>query len=318
MFHYENEDVYWIAFNTLNTIPPHVILSGYRQLGSLEKLWFSNEKELEALNYRSTIIDLFLKSRKKVNIEHIIKQIEILEKKNVQIIRFTDELYPKSLKKIDSVVNPAPLLLYQKGVLLDFTKNVAIIGTRQASLNAHLKARSIAKQIADSGYTIVSGLARGTDTEAHCGALDTAEGKTIAVLSWFDPIYPPENSELAKDIERRGTIIGETYFRPSRGKYGYYNRGRFVKRNRIISGISKCLIAVETGLSGGTIHQVNFAFDQGLKVFVVKPGSNKMAIDGFQKLRNMGAIPIDSAETVLKYLQEDKIDSVTNLSSYLK
>jgi len=137
------------------------------------------------------------------------------------------------------------------------------------------------------------------------------------------PVYPSENNELSKDIIARGALLSESYFSP-KSRMGKLNRARFVERNRITSGLSRCVIAVESGKEGGTVHQVRIALSQGRKVFTVKPkGSNKRAKEGYKLFVEMGATPIRSAKPVLDFLkksssqtafEEKRIDSFSQNS----
>jgi DNA processing protein len=170
--------------------------------------------------------------------------------------------------------------------------------------------------VARLGYTVVSGLARGVDTEAHCGALEVPGGKTVSILAWMNPIYPAENTELSNDISARGALLSERYLPGT--KFGKTAPGNFVERNRIISGISRCIIVIESGPEGGSVHQARIAKAQGRKIFVVKPKKvNKRALEGFKLFMSMGATPIDSIKPVAEYLksiptgkiEERKIDS---------
>ena len=243
--------------------------------------------------------------------EEILSKLRNIRQKGIRIVKFTDAVYPKLLRSLPADRNGAPLVLFHRGSLVDFDRCVAIAGSRILSYNGHVKTRQIARAIASAGYTIVSGLARGTDTEAHCGALDIRGGKTFAILAWLDPIYPVENEELAKTIERRGAIISERYERPSG-----FAAGTFVERNRITSGMSRCVIAVESDEEGGTVHQVRLAISQGKQVFTVKPKSgDDRAIRGFRVFMKMGAIPISSSKPVLEFLRAGEKDEM--LETYL-
>jgi DNA processing protein len=155
----------------------------------------------------------------------------------------------------------------------------------------------IARTLATKGYVIVSGLARGTDEWAHFGALKANGGRTVAVLPWMDPIYPPEHAELLSEIERRGAVVSE---HPTQ-VFWKSARGKFVERNRITSGLSKCVIAVESDEAGGTVHQVELALAQGKKVFAVVPKSQR-AKRGFELFLKKGAVALRSVDGVLEYL----------------
>ena len=127
-------------------------------------------------------------------------------KSKTTLIPFTSPHYPKSLLNLPD----APAVLYVRGSLLlaDTTRSIAIVGTRQASIYGMEMAEMIAQQLAASGFTIISGLARGIDTAAHRGALK--QGRTIAVIgSGLDDIYPPENHKLADTITQSGALMSE-------------------------------------------------------------------------------------------------------------
>ena len=160
----------------------------------------------------------------------------------------------------------------------------------------------MARVLARKGHTIVSGLAKGIDTEAHCGALDV-NGKTIAVLGTRinDEIYPKENSRLAEDILKSGAILSDVPLF-QRIKYP------FIKRNRITSGISMCLVVIEFGSSGGTFTQVTHAIKQGRKVFVVKPKNKDIiSMKGYTESIKKGAVSFKSGKEITDYLESGKL-----------
>ena len=169
---------------------------------------------------------------------------------------------------------------------------------------------ALPRTIAKAGYVIYSGLARGIDTEAHCGALEAKNGKTVAVLPWLseENFYPEENIPLALDIARNGAVLSEYYDPPRSYPCAPNARAAFVIRNRITSGLARCIILVESGSTGGTYRQATIARDQGRKMFAVKPKSdNKVALEGFKQFMAMGATPIESAKPVLQYLKDLKV-----------
>jgi len=298
------EETYWYALqNKRWIVPVKIIEEAYSETGSLEGLWTATASYLSQLGLDNFHIDKFMNYRKLVNLKDIEKKLKYILKNNFKIIKYVDQGYPKRLKDLVGNQEGPPLILFHRGSLTDFDKTVAIVGTRECSHYGHMMARRLARVIARDGYTIISGLARGVDTEAHCGAIEVPKGRTIAVLAWISPIYPSENSQLANDIERRGAIIAENYYRiPSPSSK--LARVKFVDRNRITSGISKCLIAVESSSEGGTVHQVRLALSQGRKVFTVKPKNySNRAKKGFKLFLEMGATPINSAKPVLNFLK---------------
>ncbi len=306
------DDAYWLALNERHgMIYASEVAQAEKQLGSLSALWNASADSLRNVGFHDSAISNFLKVKSSVRMDEIVSKLRAMRQKEIRIIRFTDPAYPRLLRLLPTDRNGAPLVLFQRGSLLDFDRCVAIAGTRVLSYNGHIIARQLSRGIASEGYTVVSGLARGADTEAHVGALSVKEGRTVAVLAWFDPLYPPDNEELSKSIEQRGAIISERYERPKS-----FAAGTFVERNRITSGISRCVIAVESDEEGGTVHQVRLAVMQGKKVFAVTPkNGDTRAMRGFRMFMKMGAIPISSSDPVVEFLRAGERDEI--LETYL-
>jgi DNA processing protein len=173
---------------------------------------------------------------------------------------------------------------------------VAVVGTRHASAYGREAARGLAGDLARAGVTIVSGLARGIDTQAHRAALD-AGGRTLAVLgSGVDIIYPYENHKLAAEIVEHGALISEYAL----GVQPEANN--FPPRNRVISGLSRGVIVVEAGEQSGALITVDFAADQGREVFAVPGSIFQRGSLGTNRLIRDGAHPVLSANDVLEAL----------------
>lgn len=162
-------------------------------------------------------------------------------------------------------VEPAPPVIITRGFQHLFNKpSVGMVGARNASVNGRKMAASLAADLGKSGFTVVSGMARGIDTAAHQGALETG---TIAVLAGgVDAIYPPENKDLYVAIAERGMILSEM-------PPGYTAKARdFPRRNRLISGLSLGVVVVEAALRSGSLITARLAGEQSRDVFAV-PGS---------------------------------------------
>jgi len=303
--------VYWLALQERRwLIPASKVEQTFNQFHSLEQLWKADALYLYNLGLSETSVSSFLKYRDSVRFEDYERLAGVLARNEIRVLRYVDKDYPAALKDLGKAFEGPPLVLFHKGSLVNFNDCVAIVGTRKCSHHGHMIARRLGKAIAKSGYTVVSGLARGIDTEAHCGALEAPRGRTIAVLAWMDPIYPSENVELSKDIMARGALLSERFFKPN-SKFRKLAPGKFVERNRITSGLSRCVIAVESGKEGGTVHQVRIALSQGRKVFAVKPkSSNKRAKAGYKLFLDMGAISISSAKPVLDFLKKSSAQTI--------
>jgi len=266
-----------------------------QEFQSVEKIFDAQQKELEQF-VSSSKVNKFIKFRDEFNFEPYYRMIRELSKKNVTILPFYHEKYPELLKTIS---NP-PLVLFHKGSLLEFSNCIAVVGTRNLSHYGHKMARKLSQELAQAGYTIVSGLARGTDTEAHCGALDVG-GRTIAVLANnITEIYPPENEKLSSDIIKSGAILSESTILKK------LNKSNFVLRNRITSGLSKCVVVIESGNKRGTSHQVKIAHDQNKPIFLLKPIElNSTSANDFNEFIELGAIPFTSSNEILSQIQDN-------------
>lgn len=167
-----------------------------------------------------------------------------------------------------------PPVLYARGKL-ELLKNrnaIAVVGTRRPTPLGKEIARRVASHFAGLGYVIVSGLAKGIDSEAHRGAL-AAGGHTIAVLGTpIDKIYPATNRSLAIQIlERDGLLISEHAPGTKTGRHA------FIRRDRIQSGLSLAVIPIQTDIKGGTMHTVRFAQAQGRLLFCPRPLDPEMS-----------------------------------------
>jgi len=299
------EIAYWLALmskDKLLSIPK--IEQIFNRFGTIEPLWKEKPEFLfKRLELSSNEIRKIMAFRESAKLENYVRLTEILTKEGIRVIKYVDKEYPQTLKDFGDYYISPPLAFLFKGSIEQIGEGVAIVGTRECSFYGHMMARKLARTIAKEGYLIFSGLARGVDTEAHCGALEATGGKTIAVLPWLDRIYPSENTKLARDIIKRGGLISEHY-QPPRDHPSLQARAAFVIRNRVISGLSRCVILVESGLGGGTFRQATIAIKQRRKVFALKPRrDNKEALEGFEEFVKMGATPIESAKPVLKYLE---------------
>ncbi len=189
--------------------------------------------------------------------------LELVEKENVHLISYPDPLYPKNLLCIPDY----PLLLYVKGDLApQDNQGLAVIGTRNATLYGKQIAEKIAAEMAASGISIISGLARGIDTAAHSGALK-AKGRTVAIIgSGLSCVYPTENWGLAAKIAAEGgALISEYPMKTAPAK------GLFPQRNRIVSGIAQAVCLIESPNEGGSMITMDIASHQKKQLFAL-PG----------------------------------------------
>lgn len=191
----------------------------------------------------------------------------------------------------------APEVLFLRGrtdVLEE--RGVGIVGSRVCSRDGAEMTVSIAARLAEEGWSVISGLARGIDAGAHRGAL-SVEGDTVAVLGCSpDFAYPPENAELQERIADRGLLVSE--FAPGAPAVP----GNFPRRNRTLAALSEAVLVVESRLRSGALVTARHALDQGKDLYVV-PGSPRAALSaGPLQLLRHGARPVRGAEDLLEDL----------------
>lgn len=209
------------------------------------------------------------------------------------LLLFGHDGYPEPLSEIYS---PPPLLFVLGQWTADDRRAISIVGARRATAYGRRVARSLARELAGRGFTIVSGMARGVDSEAHRGALE-AGGRTIAVLgSGLDVPYPPENKGLMEQIGAQGAVLTEF----SLGTEPL--AGNFPQRNRLISGLANGVVVVEAADRSGAMITAAYALDQGREVFAV-PGSVEVRSSrGTNLLIKRGAKLVQAVEDILEEL----------------
>ena len=209
-------------------------------------------------------------------------------------ITWPDASYPKALAATDDA---PPLLLLKGQVQALANPMVAIVGARNATVNGRKMARSLAADLTKSGYTVISGMARGVDGAAHEGALSVSGAATVAVLAGgTDVIYPPEHAKLHAQIAENGAVLSE--MPPGTEPQA----ALFPRRNRIISGASLGVIVVEATPRSGSLITARYAADQGRDVFAVPGSPLDPRAHGPNSLIRDGAILIQSIDDILTYL----------------
>ena len=225
------------------------------------------------------------------DVANVVERLERMALSGVSPIPLDSPDYPRRLWGIP---NP-PLVLYVVGTTFDFWRCLAVSGTRTPSQWGVRTAERLGRRLAERGWVVTSGLARGIDTHAHLGALAAPDGRTVAVSAFpLDQISPSANVGLAARIATRGALVSEHSI----------NRGiakvEFLRRNRIISGLSFAQFIVETSGAGGTRQQAETALEQGRPLFILKPPvSERRSRAGFDALVERGAKPCVSVEAAL-------------------
>jgi len=201
--------------------------------------------------------------------------------------------YPKLLAQVKS---PPTSLNIQGEMLRKDLLSVAVVGSRNPTPYGRHMARIISGGLAASGVTVVSGLARGIDTEAHKAALDKG-GRTLAILGCgLDIDYPRGSGELKRRIVANGALLSE--FDPGTPPLPR----NFPSRNRIISGISLAVVVVQAKSRSGSLITARWALDQGREVLAVPGRADDPLSAGPVALLRDGAAPVCNAEDILRVL----------------
>ena len=222
-----------------------------------------------------------------------VKEEDRMERSGVTFLCPGDQGYPRLLGEI----HDPPIGLYRKGGYAFDSACVAIVGSRRATVYGQSIAKRLGAELAQRGFCVVSGLARGIDTSAHEGALSTG-GRTAAVVgTGIDIIHPPENLGLYRRIAETGAILSEFPFGRS------LDRDSFAMRSRVIAGLCEAVVVVESDMWGGAMSTAKFAGEQGRLVFAVPGRIDLPTSAGPNQLIRDGATLLTKVEDVLHELQ---------------
>lgn len=281
---------HWIGFNLVKGIGPMKVRALQDHFGDLERAWNADAADLRQAGLDRRALTSLLTARGNLDLD---AELEKLARHDIQALTWLDLDYPARLLQIP---DPPPVLYVRGQLTPDDEWAVAVVGTRRASAYGKTVTSRLVTDLVVNHVTIVSGLARGLDGEAHRAALK-ASGRTIAVLGCgLDLIYPPEHRNLAREIVENGALVSE------------YSLGtppeasNFPPRNRVISGLSLGVLVVEAGLRSGALITADYAADQGRDVFAV-PGNlyNRSSV-GTNRLIQDGAKLVTGAEDILEEL----------------
>ncbi|MEQ8386171.1 MAG: DNA-processing protein DprA [Coleofasciculus sp. A1-SPW-01] len=305
-----DDRAYWLAWSQVPRVGPVLLRRLQQHFDTLAEAWASPARELgQVEGFGRQLVQAVEKTRSHLNPQQFLEQHC---SKNPYFWTPADPDYPRLLLEIPS---PPPVLYYRGQV--DQQENqgmkpmVAIVGTREPTDYGKRWTRKISAALAKKGFTIVSGMAAGIDTEAHKGCLE-AGGRTVAVFgTGIDVIYPPRNKLLYETILDRGLVLSEY---PAGTKP---NRPHFPQRNRIIAGLSRAVLVMEAPTKSGALITAYQANEFCRDVYAL-PGSldNPNAV-GCLGLLNRGASVILSEGHLLDMLGAiPELDSGKQLSLF--
>ncbi len=282
-----SESLYWTWLSLrLGDASPYLnlLVSKY---ASPKEIFDADKSEIMSIEKIPESVKLRLTDK---NLERTERILEDCRKGGIGILTYSDPRYPRLLK----YTNNPPAVLYFKGKLIDFDSKfcVAIVGTRTMSDYGRDMAYKFAYELASAGAIVISGMALGIDGMAAAGALD-AQAPTVAVLGGgVDVVYPNVHKKLYSSILKEGVLISE--YPPSATPDGIH----FPKRNRLISGLSRCTLVIECPDSSGALITANRASAQGRPVFAIpgaltmenSAGTNKLIKDGARMVTSVADI----------------------------
>lgn len=263
--------VLWVALSLIPRMGGRTLARLVDHFGSPEGILAARQDDLRAVRGIGPQMAAAIRA---VNPEHTQAQMSAWEASGIALLVHGEAGYPAALAPLAD----APPILFRRGESrAQDAAAVAIVGTRTPNTDSSRLAEMLAHTLAGRGWAVVSGLAAGIDAAAHRGAL-AAGGLTLAVLGCgVQVIYPPENRPLAGQILQRGALFSEV--QPDAPP----NSPALVARNRLITGLSRAVIVVETGETGGSLHAIRFAREQGRAVYAVQneaAGNRRLIAEG--------------------------------------
>ena len=262
------------------------------EFGSASKVWTLSPKEKNGIKGLNTEL------AKKIGSEEIwnlmLKEIAYCDENNINVISSYEDKYPSLLKEcVDS-----PLVIFTNGnINLEDGKFVSVVGTRKMTSRGKDFIHELISGFKNQPITIVSGLALGVDAEAHKAAMEN-DLQTIGVLAHgVHTVFPKTNARIGNKMKNKGGLVSEfsTFHSPE--------PENFLRRNRVIAGLSHATIVIESGVAGGAMSTARHANNYNRDVFALPGRTTDISAAGCHYLiKNHQAFMITEAEDVLKYL----------------
>ncbi len=276
------ERKYWLAWSQIPGIGPILIQRLKQHFSNLETAWKASPGELRKVEgFGIQTLEKVVQQKSRLNPEQLLTQHQQI---NPHFWTPADPEYPQLLREIPT---PPPLLYYRGEIDLQENSGqkslVGIVGTRQPTEYGIKWTRQISTALAKNGFTVVSGMAEGIDTESHSAALK-AGGRTLAVMgTGVDVIYPHKNRDLYQQILKSGIVISEY---PAKTPP---NRTHFPRRNRIIAGLSRAVLVMEAPLKSGALITATYANEFNRDVYALPGRIDDQPSQGCLKLISQGA-----------------------------
>ncbi len=266
-----------------------------QKLGSAEAIFTSKKRELERINGfgKSRLRELFNPSY----LDLAKEELEFIRKHEIKVSYFQDAEYPALLKQsIDG-----PILLFQKGhINLQNKRILSIVGTRKATLRGIQFVADLVTALAPLDPVIISGFAYGIDIAAHKAALENNLQTIGCMAHGLHTMYPKLHAKYKAQVEENGGFMTDFWHNST------FDRNNFLRRNRIIAGLSEATLVVESAEKGGALVTADIARSYDREVFTV-PGrpKDKMSVGCNNLIKAHKAQAITSAEDIIYFLNWD-------------
>lgn len=302
---------YWVCWSKISGVGPISLQRLRQHFGNLKTAWEASSQELGKVEgFGRQTVEKVAQQRGKFDCAEFVKNHS---EKNPNFWTPADAEYPRLLLEIPT---PPPVLYYRGTVEPRENQGikpaVGIVGTREPSEYGRRWTRKISAILAKSGFTIISGMAAGIDTEAHSSCLD-AGGRTLAIFgTGVDIIYPKDNRQLSERVIQKGLVISE---HPAGTKP---NSRHFPSRNRIIAGLSRAVFVMEAGQKSGALITAHVANDFCRDVYVLPGRLDDEKSRGCLKLIDGGAglIPVNLDELLEQLGAIPQLDTPQQLSLF--
>jgi len=280
----------WMKLRAIEGVGDHIVLALVREWQNPDAVLRASTGDLIERGCSTKLAEAIVRGPDRDACRRIARELHDIERTRIEVRSMLDANYPPRLLMIP---DPPPLLYVAGSLHASDELAIAVVGARRGTAAGRLVTERLASGLAGSGFTIVSGLARGVDAAAHRGAL-AAGGRTVAVLGCgLGRTYPPEHQQLRDEIEEHGAVVSELSLDAPP------HSGHFPRRNRIISGLSFGVIVTEAAIDSGSLITARLAADQGREVFAVPGFVNEETSRGTHALIKEGATLVEQAQDVI-------------------
>lgn len=280
---------YWLALRLVPRLATHKKVALVETFGLTALFSFNDKPSVLSSANGLSVKQLYAFSQP--NWQQISQIIQASENCNSDLICFDDACYPQLLKQI---YDPPLVIFIQGNPLLLNAPQLAVVGSRAASVGGRDTAFSLCQQLAQQNFVITSGLALGIDAAAHRGALNESTGTVAVVATGLDQVYPAIHRSLAEQIIKSGGAIISEFVPGTPARAGH-----FPKRNRLISGLSLGVLVVEAELKSGSLITARCALDQNREVFAIPSSIKNQQAKGCHWLIKQGAKLVEQCADII-------------------